>query len=185
MIFRVALGVAVVFACAMATGALHGQRAVDAMSLHEDGIGPMRLGSDFDEAERLAFRVAGESAFTGVGCAGFDEIRYGGTLGELAVGVMAMTGGDRIFTVEVTLQQPATARTHDECLALRDRFAEPFLVRYGDFEACWQVSKPVSRETLARTGPVLIEARWFDSGGDCYISARYGDPRAADGVRSP
>ena len=169
------MGVAVLSACVMAAAALQGQRVAAVMALRDDGVGPMRLGRDFDEAERLAFRMAGESAFTGVGCAGLAEIRYLGTLGEHPVGVMAMTGSDRLETIEITLQQPTAARTHDDCLMLRDRFAEPFLARCGAFDATWQVNKPVSSETLARTGPVLIEARWFHSGADCYISARFGE----------
>ncbi|MCC5888472.1 MAG: hypothetical protein JJT88_18705 [Gammaproteobacteria bacterium] len=175
MIARIALGVVVFSACVIATAALQGQSAIDVMALEDDGVGPMRLGRDFDEAERLAFRLARESAFSGMGCAGFAEIRYLGTLGEHPVAVMAMTGSDRIEAVEITLQQPTAAHTHEDCLRLRDRFAEPFLDRYGTFDASWQVNKPVSKETLARTGPVLIEARWFHSGSDCYISARFGE----------
>lgn len=148
------------------------------MALQDDGVGPIRLGRDFDDAERLAFRVARDSAFSGIGCNGLAEIRYHGTLGGHAVDVMAMTGSNHIETVEITLQQPTSTHSHDDCLLLRDRFAEPFLARFGAFDANWQVNKPVSKETLARTGPVLIEARWFHSGKDCYISARYGDSRA-------
>ena len=178
MIARIAIGIVVLSACVMAPAALQSQRGIDVMALHEDGVGPMRLGRDFDEVEHLAFRTAGESAFSGIGCNGLAEIRYHGTLGGQAVGVMAMTGSNHIETVEIALQQPTAARSHDDCLMLRDRFAEPFLARYGAFDATWQVNKPVSRETLARTGPVLIEARWFHSGTDCYVSARYGDLRA-------
>lgn len=172
---------AVLVACGVVAAAGQGRWTADAdvMSLKEDGVGPMRLGRAFDEAERLAFRVAAESAFSGVGCGGLAEIRYEGRLGEQVVGIMAMTGGERIETVEVTLREPVGARTQAECLSLRDRFAEPFLSRYGAVDASWQSHKPVSVESLARTGPVLIESRWFPTGGDCYISARYGDPRIA------
>lgn len=172
---------AVLVACGVVAAAGQGRWSADAdvMSLEEDGVGPMRLGQAFDEAERLAFRMAAESAFTGVGCAGLAEIRYEGRLGEHFVGIMAMTGGDRIETVEVTLRQPASVQTQAECISLRDRFAGPFISRYGAVDGSWQLHKPVSVESLARTGPVLIESRWFPTGGDCYISARYGDPRIA------
>lgn len=174
---RISLSVALLLACALSAGFLHKQVpevSVAPMALRDDGVGPLLLGRDFLEAERLAFKVAAESAFSGIGCGGFAEIRYDGWVGEHFVAVMAMTGGDRIESVEVTLHETSRARSQEDCLRLRDGFAAPFLSRFGAFDSSWQVTKPVSRETLARTGPVLITARWFDAGNDCYVSAHYG-----------
>jgi len=177
VILRISLVVSLLLACALAAAIFQWPPpapSMSPMSVGEDGIGPLRLGRDFPEAEHLAFRAAPQSAFSGVGCAGFNEIRYDGWLGENFVGVMAMGNDDRIETVEVTLHQPTPARNQYECLLLRDRFAETFVSRLGPFESSGEVIKPVSRETLARTGPVLITARWFDTGSGCYVSARYG-----------
>ncbi|HMA99148.1 MAG TPA: hypothetical protein VKO38_06830, partial [Wenzhouxiangella sp.] len=49
-----------------------------------------------------------------------------------------------------------------------------FIERFGPFVQTWEVSKPVSQELMARTGPVVVAARWFAMGGSCYISAHYG-----------
>ncbi len=185
---RVALGAGLLLACALAAGFLHKQEQqvpevpLAPMALQDQGVGPFLLGGDFLEAERSAFRVAAESAFSGIGCGGFAEIRYDGWLGEHFVGVMAMSGDDRIESVEITLHETPRARNQEDCLRLRDGFAEPFLSRFGAFASSWQVTRPLSRETLARTGPVLITARWFDTGGDCYVSARYG-VRVEDAAR--
>lgn len=146
---------------------------LEALSLSEDGIGPLRLGQDFEHAQRLAFRVAPDSAYSGIGCSGLDEIRYDGQLGVHPVGVMAMASAGKIQQVEVTLYKPSQARSQDECLALREHFAAPFIEFFGPYEASWQLAKPVSRELLARTGPVTIMARWFAAGGSCYVSAHY------------
>lgn len=146
----------------------------DPMALSDDGIGPLRVGDDFARAERLAFRVAPETAFSGIGCAGLDEIRFDGRLGTHPVGVMAMADQGRIQEVEATLYSPVQMDGKDECRALRDRFAEPFIHRFGPFEDRWEISKPVSTELLARTGPVTVRARWFAAGGSCYVSAHYG-----------
>ncbi|TVS09921.1 MAG: hypothetical protein EA419_11940 [Wenzhouxiangella sp.] len=146
----------------------------DPMALSESGIGPLRVGDDFSRAERLAFRVAPETAFSGIGCAGLDEIRYDGQLGSHPVGIMAMADQGRIQEIEATLYSPVQVDSKDDCRALRDRFAEPFVERFGPFEDSWEISKPVSRELLARTGPVTVLARWFATGGSCYVSAHYG-----------
>lgn len=146
----------------------------DPMALSEAGIGPLRVGDDFNRAERLAFRVAPDTAFSGIGCAGLDEIRYDGRLGSHPVGIMAMADQGRIQEIEATLYSPVQVENIEACRALRDQFAEPFIERFGPFESHWEISKPVSRELLARTGPVTLLARWFATGGSCYVSAHYG-----------
>ena len=182
---RIAFGIALLSACALAMALAQRQlheESVDPMALHASGVGPLLLGGSFLDAERSAFRLAAESAFSGTGCGGLAEIRYDGWLGEHFVGVMAMTGDDRIASVEISLHETRRARNLDECLLLRDGFAAPFLDRFGAFDSRWQVIKPVAREAVARTGPVVITARWFDTGGDCQVSARYGE-RLEDGTR--
>ncbi len=154
--------------------------SVDPLELTEEGIGPLRLGADFSQAERLAFRAAPATAFSGVGCAGLDEIRYDGQLGPHSVGIMAMADNGRIQEIEATLYSPVQTDSKDDCRALRDRFAKPFTDRFGPFEDSWEISKPVSRELLARTGPVTMLARWFATGGSCYVSAHYGVSNGAD-----
>lgn len=143
-------------------------------ALHADGIGPLIIDRDFNEARQAAFRAAPDSAFAGVGCAGLDEIRYDTELGGRAVGVMAMAGEGQIREVEATLYSPSVADSREACLALRDEFAQPFIQRFGPIERSWQVNKPVSQELLARTGPVVVAARWFSMGNSCYVSAHYG-----------
>lgn len=183
---RIASSVGLLLTGAMALALLKGLppagSSVNPMGLTDTGIGPLTLGRDFREAESAAFQVAAESAFSGVGCGGSSEIRYDGWLGERFVGVMAMSSRDRIESVEITPHATARVGSQDECRKFRDGFAEPFLSRFGPFDSSWQVIKPVSQETLARTGPVVITARWFESGGDCYVGARFGD-RLDDGVR--
>lgn len=142
-------------------------------SLAEDGIGPLRLESDFRRAERLAFRLAPDTAFSGPGCSGLDEIRYETLLGDYPVSLMAMAAADRIQEIEAAVLVPNQADSLDSCVALRDSFAEVFIERFGDYQTTWKISKPVSQELMARTGPVLIKARWFRAGGSCNISAHF------------
>jgi hypothetical protein len=156
-----------------------GRIDIDATSLAEDGIGPLRLGKDFQQAERLAFRLAPETAFSGIGCSGMDEIRFEAQLGDYTVDMMGMAGDGRIQDIEATLIRPNLADSLEACLVLRDRFARVFVERFGEYTQSWQLSKPVSQEHLARTGPVLVVARWFRAGGSCYVSAHF---RPADGA---
>lgn len=142
--------------------------------LAEDGIGPLRLGKDFQRAERLAFRLAPETAFSGPGCSGLDEIRFETRLGDFPIALMAMADGGQIREVEAGLIAPASATSLEECLRLRDQFAGEFTRRFGAVEASWQVDKPVSQEHWTQSGPVLIQARWFRAGGSCSISAHFG-----------
>lgn len=151
-----------------------GPAVEEPLALSEQGIGPLLLGRGFEQAQRGVFQTAPETAFSGIGCAGLDELRYDGWLGEHPVGVMAMADQGRIREVEATLYSPATAEDKQACVALRDRFAAPFVERFGPYSSRWQASKPVSEEMLARTGPVVIVARWFAMGGSCYVSAHYG-----------
>ncbi|MFW5815624.1 MAG: hypothetical protein ACOCVP_02090 [Wenzhouxiangella sp.] len=143
-------------------------------ALSDRGIGPLLLNRDFDRAERRAFRAAPETAFSGLGCAGLDEIRYDGRLHGHPVGVMAMADQGRIREVEAMLYSPSQTEDRASCVALRDAFAEPFVARFGPFEKTWEIRKPVSEELLARTGPVVLAARWFAMGRSCYVSAHYG-----------
>lgn len=142
-------------------------------TLAEDGIGPFRLGQDFQQAERLTFQLTPETAFSGLGCSGMDEIRYDARLGEHPVSIMAMADSGQILEIEAILTDPDRAENLQACLALRDHFAKAFIEKFGDYESRWQLNKPVSQEHFAKTGPVLIKARWFQAGGDCDVSAIY------------
>lgn len=174
---RALLAMVGLLVAATAAGALFlnpGPTPEKALALSDEGIGPLLLGRGFEQAERRAFQTAPDTAFSGVGCAGLDEIRYDGWLGEHPVGVMAMADEGRIREVEATLYSPAQAEDREACVALRDRFAVPFVDRFGPYSASWQAAKPVSEELMARTGPVVVVARWFSMGRSCYISAHYG-----------
>lgn len=150
-------------------------------TLADDGIGPLRLSADFSQAERLAFGLAPDSAFSGLGCSGQDEIRYDTQLGDWPVAVMAMGSDDRILEIEATLHTPTQAGSEQHCLELRDRFAEVFSQRFGPLQDTWRIEKPVSRELLARTGPVVVMARWFPTGRSCYVSAHFGMAKGPPG----
>ncbi len=155
------------------------QTSIAPTALSDHGIGPLYLDQSFASAERLAFRVAPETAFSGIGCSGLDEIRYDGWLGEHPVGIMAMAQDGRIQEIEATLFEPKRADSLEACRVLRDRFAERFIERFGPYKSTWEVSKPVSRELMAQTGPVVMMARWFRAGGSCYVRAHFGP---ADGM---
>ncbi|MGY6555703.1 MAG: hypothetical protein ACXIUM_14390 [Wenzhouxiangella sp.] len=142
--------------------------------LAADGIGPLRLDTDFRRAERLAFRLAPDSAFSGPGCSGLDEIRFDTLLGDFPVTLMAMAEDGRIREVEAGLMTPGLGHSLADCLSLRDAFAAEFTPYFGAVAAQWQINKPVSQEHWAQSGPVLIQARWFPAGGSCNISAHFG-----------
>lgn len=142
--------------------------------LAADGIGPLRLDKDFRRAERLAFRLAPDTAFSGPGCSGLDEIRFEAQLGGFPVALMAMADDGRIREVEAGLITPGLGKTLADCLSLRDAFAAEFTRHFGAVEAKWQIDKPVSQEHWASSGPVFIQARWFRAGGSCNISAHFG-----------
>jgi len=144
------------------------------MAIRGDGIGPLVLGGDYATAVAAAQRVAPQSTFAGLGCGGLDEVRFSGVLGELPVSAMGMADDDRLVEIELGLDAPLQAADQAACLALRDRFAEAFIERFGSATEHWEVRKPVSREFMARTGPVVLVARWFSTGRSCYVSAVYG-----------
>ena len=146
----------------------------DPLELHADGIGPLRLGRDYREAATLALRRNPDTAFVGSGCGGLDEIRYSGRLGALPVGIMAMADEGVLIEIEAAIEAPLQAESETACLAMRDRLAATFITRFGPIERTWTVRKPVSREHMATTGPVVVVARWFPTGGSCYVSAHYG-----------
>ncbi|MFU8895373.1 MAG: hypothetical protein ACNA8J_03205 [Gammaproteobacteria bacterium] len=150
----------------------HGR--VDPMLLHTDGVGLLRLGQDYQESATAAARLAPDTAFAGLGCGGLDEIRYSGHLAQLPVTVMAMAEDGHLIEIEASVDAPLQTVDEAACLALRDQFAAVFLARFGTPSATWTVAKPVSREHMLRSGPVVIVARWFRTGGSCYISAHYG-----------
>ncbi len=150
--------------------------AQDPLALGHDGVGPLTLGLRLEQAERLAMEAAPESVFSGIGCGGLNEIRYQGRIAELDVDVMAMGAQAHIDAVEVLLHHPHPVESRGACLVLRDRFAEAFTQRFGPLQSGRQVTRPVSQEIYAATGPVVIVARWFETGGSCYVSARYGNP---------
>lgn len=175
-----ALGVATILAVALLVPGLliaglwgGAATATAAADLRDDGIGPLRLGARFDRAETAALRLGPDAFYAGPGCSGLREIRYDIQFADAPVGVMAMGEGEIIQQVEATLHAPTRAAGLEACLALRDGFAEPLVQRFGSFDQQWQMAKPVSTEFLARTGPVVVVARWFDTGGSCYVSARF------------
>ena len=171
------LALVVLLAAVTAVGALvvgPSLRIEPPAALHEGGIGPLIVDRDFRTAVRQAFRSAPESAFSGTGCAGLDEIRYDSQVDSWPVSIMAMADNGRIREVEATLYSPTQAENRQACLSLRNDFASAFIERFGPFVQTWEVSKPVSQELFARTGPVVVAARWFAMGGSCYISAHYG-----------
>jgi hypothetical protein len=144
------------------------------MALHTDGIGPLRLGRDYPEAVEAVRRTAAENMLAGPGCGELDEVRYSDRLGEFPVSVMAMADDGVLVEIELGLDSPLQADDEAACVALRDRFGEAFAARFGPFEEHQEIRKPVSREHVARSGPVVLVARWFDTGRSCYISAHYG-----------
>lgn len=146
-----------------------------AVALGEHGIGPLLLDRSYDDAVAAARRLAPDSLLAGPGCGGLDEIRYSGHMAEFPVSLMAMARNDRLVEVELGLDAPLTAANEAACLGLRDRFAAPFVDRFGAASGHWTIDKPVSREHLLGVGPVVVVARWFVTGNSCYVSARYGD----------
>lgn len=146
----------------------------DALLLGEDGIGPLELGKSYEETVAAARQAAPETAFAGLGCGGLDEVRYSGQFAGLPVSAMAMAEQGAIVEIEMTVDAPTQTSREEDCITLRDRFARPFVTRFGPVEEHWELPKPVSREHLARIGPVVVVARWFRTGGSCYISAHYG-----------
>lgn len=145
-------------------------------TIRDDGIGPLVIGRDYDDAVEAARVVAPESILAGPGCGGLDEVRYQGRMGEFPVSLMAMAESTVLGEVELGLDSPLTAQDEAACIVLRNRFAAPFVARFGQPSAHWDIDKPVSREHLLRTGPVVVAARWFPTGRSCYISAHYGYP---------
>lgn len=150
------------------------QSGADPMAIRADGIGPLILGGDYAEAVAAAQRVAPRSTLAGLGCGGLDEVRFSGTLAEFPVSAMGMAADDRLVEIELGLDAPLQAADQAACLALRDRFAESFVARFGAAAEQWEIRKPVSHEFMARTGPVVLVARWFPTGRSCYVSAVYG-----------
>lgn len=147
-------------------------------AIHDDGIGPLLIGRDYDDAVNAARAAAPESVLAGPGCGGLDEVRYQGRVGEFPVSLMAMAEDAVLVEIELGLDNPLTAPDETECTALRDRFAAPFVARFGQPSRHWEIDKPVSREHLLGAGPVVVVARWFPTGRSCYISAHYGYPGA-------
>jgi len=163
--------VAVVAASVFHIGCLPG--VGDPLELKSDGIGPLQLGRDYEETAKAALRAVPETAFAGLGCNGLDEVRYSGEFAGFPVSAMGMADRGVIIEVELSVDSPIQATDETACLALRERFARPFIERFGPLTERWEERKPVSREHMARTGPVVLVARWFPTGGSCYVSALY------------
>ena len=161
----------------IAAGALlfQGDRVQAPLALERDGVGPLRLGLDYEAAVVSARRTAPQTAFAGLGCNGFDEVRYSVEFVGLPVSVMGMSREGKLAEVEITVDAPLRTADEDACVALRDQLAAPFLARFGPAKESWIEEKPVSREHLLRIGPVLLAARWFSTGRSCYVSALYGN----------
>ena len=164
----------------LATSALLHARSdrPDAMALRDDGIGPMRLGLDYDATVKAAQRVAPDTFMAGVGCGGRDEVTYSGRLAGRPATAMAMADGGTVNEVEITFDHLRQAEHEAACLEERDRLAEHFVARFGTEGERWTVPKPVSSEHMVQVGPVVVVARWFGTGRSCYVSAVYG---GADG----
>jgi hypothetical protein len=176
---RIWLGIIAVLVALLATGAVvmgGNKQAGEPLAIAPDGIGPLRMGRDFDDAVLSARRIAPETAFAGLGCNGLDEVRYSGELAELPVSVMGMARNGRIAEVELSLDAPLQASDEAACIALRDQFAAPFFDRFGTAQESWTDRKPVSHEHMMRVGPAILVARWFPTGRTCYVSALYGAP---------
>lgn len=146
----------------------------DPLSISADGIGPLVLGRAYADAAAAARGVAPDSAIAGIGCGGLDEVRYSGTLDGHPVSAMAMADRGSLIEIELGLDTPTRADSEAACVALRDEFSAPFVARFGALGAHREERKPVSREHIARTGPVVLVARWFPTGGSCYVTAHYG-----------
>jgi len=146
----------------------------DPLLLRENGIGPLQLGKSYQKTVAAARQAAPETVFAGLGCGGLDEVRYSGEFEGLPVSAMAMAEEGAIVEIELTVDAPTQTAGEAACIALRDRFARPFVTRFGAVDERWVLRKPVSREHLARIGPVVMVARWFRTGGSCYVSAHYG-----------
>ena len=144
------------------------------MALATDGVGPLRLGRDYDDAASAARTAAPHSAFAGVGCGGLDEIRYSGDLAGMPVTVMGMAESGVLVEIEVSLDAPLEAADEGACVALRDQLGAPFIARFGAAPMDRVLHKPVSTEHRARHGPVELIARWFATGRSCYVSVLYG-----------
>jgi hypothetical protein len=150
----------------------------DPLAIQADGIGPLRLGANYQASTIAARRAAPETAMAGAGCTGRDEITYSGQLGDLPVTVMAMADDGVITEVEMTLDAPRSAVNEAECLAVRGQLAEHFMARFGPAQEELVIRKPVSSEHLLDIGPANLNARWFATGRSCYITASYTiDPR--------
>lgn len=176
---RICLGIIAVLVALLATGAAvmdGNEHAGDPLALATDGVGPLRLGRDFDDAVLRTRKIAPETAFAGLGCNGLDEVRYNGKLAELPVSVMGMARDGRIAEVELSLDAPLQASDESACIALRDQFAAPFFDRFGAVQESWTDRKPVSHEHMIRVGPAILAARWFPTGRSCYVSAQYKVP---------
>lgn len=165
----------------LATSALsHGSAkpSADPFALAADGIGPLRLGLEYQAATAAVRRAAPESALAGPGCGGFDEVRFSGRLGDLPVSVMGMAETGQITEIELSLDAPLRASDESACLALRDHLASSFIARFGAPGAAQLEHKPVSREHRLPVGPVVVVARWFEAGRSCYVTALYQAPAA-------
>ena len=169
------LGGALVAVIAASALLFQGDRAQAPLALEPDGVGPLRLGLDYEAAVVAARRTAPQTAFAGLGCNGFDEVRYSSEFAGLPVSVMGMSREGQLAEVEVTVDAPLQTPDEAACVALRDQLAAPFLARFGPAGESWSDDKPVSREHLLRVGPVLLAARWFPTGRSCYVSALYGN----------
>jgi hypothetical protein len=145
----------------------------DPLAIEVDGIGPLRLGANYEVSTIAARRAAPETAMAGAGCTGRDEITFSGRLGDLPVTVMAMADDGVITEIEMTLDAPRAAENEAACIAVRGRLAEYFVAQLGPPGGDRMIRKPVSSEHLLEVGPAILGARWFATGRSCYITASY------------
>jgi hypothetical protein len=173
---RTGLVLLVTLAVLMAAGVFFHQRygaAPDPFALEIDGIGPLRLGTDYEVAELAARDMAPGAVLAGAGCGGRDEISYSGKLAGLPVTVMGMADEGVITEVELTLDNVRRAENEMACLNEREPLRRLFAERFESEEESWVVRKPVSSEHMVRVGPAVVVARWFSTGRSCYVSAVY------------
>jgi hypothetical protein len=149
--------------------------AEDPMTLHSDGVGPLRLGMPYPAAVEATRRAAPDSVMAGPGCGERDEVSFAGSLAGLPVTIMAMADDGILAEVEITLEEPRRASDEAACIELRSRLADVFVARFGPPGAAWEERKPVSVEHRIRIGPAVVVTRWFPTGGSCYVSATFGE----------
>jgi len=154
-----------------------------AVLLAPDGIGPVTLGRDAQDAARIAARLDPAAATVGPGCDARPQFGLRVTLpresGGAAVDVMAMAGTDgRIeeIVVQSAHRQPRTP-SGAACRNAAEAFAARFAGALQAFSAEPTRAGPMTDEhSLRFAGGARVSARWFRGGGDCDVALHFGAP---------